>query len=115
MNYSRSSVQKVVKNCIKTGDVVDKKKSGRPKKLTPSDEQFLKVSALRNRKKVSAGLGQDLRVATGTIVHPGTARRSLLKSGLRGCKAIKKPLLRKGSEEKRLKFPKELIEWQKNQ
>ena len=51
VNCSRSSVQKIVKKYIETGDVVYKKKFGHPKKLNPCDEQFLKVSGLRNRKK----------------------------------------------------------------
>ena len=115
VNCSRCLVQKEVRRYIETGDVVDKRKSVRSKKLTPRDEQFLKVSVLRNRKKVSAELVQDLRRATGTIVHPITVRQSLLRSGLRGCVAIKKHFLRKGNKEKRLKFANEHIEWQKNQ
>ena len=115
VNCSRASVQKVVKKYNKTGDLVDKKKSVRPKKLSLRDEQFLKITALRNRKKVSAKLVQDLKRASGTLVHVSTVRRCLMKSGLKGCVAIKKPLLRKGNKEKRLKFAREHKEWQKNQ
>ena len=39
----------------------------------------------------------------------------MTKSGLKGCVAIIKPLLRKGNKEKRLKFAREHKEWQKNQ
>ena len=70
---------------------------------------------LRNRKKVSAELVQDLKRASGILVHASTVRRSLIKSGLKGCVAIKKPLLRKGNKEKRLKFAREHKEWQRNQ
>ena len=63
MNCSQSLVQKIVKKYIKTGDVVDKKKSGCSKKLIPHNEQFLKVSRLQNHKKVSAELVQHLRKA----------------------------------------------------
>ena len=38
VNRSRTSVQKIVKKYNETGDVVDKKKSGRPKKLSLRDE-----------------------------------------------------------------------------
>ena len=86
---------------------MDKKKSGSPKKLSLCDEQFLKITALRNSKKVSAELVQDLKRASGTLVHASTVRRSLIKSRLKGCVAIKKPLLRKGNKEKRLKFARE--------
>ena len=94
---------------------MDKKKSGRPQKLSLRDEQFLKITALRNRKKVSTELVQDLKRASGTLVHASTVRKSLIKSGLKGCVAIKKPLLPKGNKEKRLKFAREHKEWQKNQ
>ncbi|XP_065651272.1 uncharacterized protein LOC136079461 [Hydra vulgaris] len=92
VNCSRASVQKLVKKYKETGDAVDKKKSGRPKKLS-RDEQFLKITAQRNRKKVSKELVQDLKRAGGTLVRASTVRRSLLKFGLKGCVAIKKPLL----------------------
>ena len=46
VNCSRASVQKIVKKYNETGDVVDKKKSGCPKKLSLCNEQFLKITAL---------------------------------------------------------------------
>ncbi|XP_065664520.1 uncharacterized protein LOC136086168 [Hydra vulgaris] len=73
VNCSRASVQKIVQKYNKTGDVVDKKKSGRPEKLSLRDEQFLKITALRIRKTVSAELAQDLKRASGTLVHASTA------------------------------------------
>ena len=115
LNCSRASVQKLVKKYNETGDVVNKKKSGRPKKLSLRDEQFLKITELQNRKKLSAELVQDLKRATETLVHASNMRRSLIKSGLKGCVAIQKPLLREGNKEKRLKFTREHKEWQKNQ
>ena len=74
VNCSRASVQKIVKKYNETGDVVDKKKSGRPKKLSLCDEQFLKITALQNRKKVSAELVQDLKRASETLVHASTVQ-----------------------------------------
>ena len=47
----RASVQKIVKKYNETVDVVDKKESGCPKKLSLHNEQFLKITALQNRKK----------------------------------------------------------------
>ena len=61
VNCSRASVQKIVKKYNQTGDVVDKEKSGRPKMLSLRDEQFLKITALRNRNKVNVELVQDLK------------------------------------------------------
>ena len=39
VNCLQASVKKIVKKYKKTGDVADKKKSGRPKKLSLRDEQ----------------------------------------------------------------------------
>ena len=72
VNCSRAPVQKIVQKYNETGDVVDKKKSGRPKKLSLRDEQFLKITAVRNRNKVSTELIQDLKRASGTLVHAST-------------------------------------------
>ena len=40
-----------------------------------------------------------------------TVRRSLLKSGLKGCVAVRIPLLRKGNKTKRLKYAQEHRNW----
>lgn len=88
--------------------MIDRPKSGRRKKLSHADDHFLKVTALRDRRKVSRELTQDLRHATGKIVHLSTVRRSLKRSGLRGCVAVKKPLLRRGNKAKRLKYANDM-------
>ena len=49
----------------------------------------------------------DIYTATGKNVSSSCIRRHLLKSGLRGCVAIRKPLLRRGNKEKQLKYAKQ--------
>ena len=46
---SRCGVREILKKQQKTGKVEDKKRSGRPRKLTKKDETYLKINSLRNR------------------------------------------------------------------
>jgi len=54
--------------------------------------------SLRNEKK---DLTQDLRDASGHSVDPSTVGPSLIRNGLHGRVAVKKPFLRKGNREKK--------------
>jgi len=62
--------------------VEEKNISGRPEKLSATDEQCLKVMYLRKRKKKSSNdLTQDLRDASGPSVDPSTVHQSLIRNG----------------------------------
>ena len=104
--FSRCGAQAVLKKFEEAGEVKDRKRSGRPRKLSASDEKYFKVTSLRDRRKSSKVLAHELAQSCGTTVHSLTIRRSLGKSGLLGLVAAKKPLLRKGNKQKRLKFAK---------
>ena len=78
----------------------------RPQKRSKSDEQFIKVTYLRNRKKTSQQLAQDLRDASGPSVDSSAVCRSLIRNGLNGSMAVRKPFQRKGNWEKRVQCAK---------
>lgn len=99
--YSRSGVQAVIKKFEESGQVEDRKRSGRPRKLSKSDEKFLRVSSLRDRTKSSKDLAQLLAASLGCRVDPSTVRRSLIRNGLHGRVAAKKPCSQKGNRVKR--------------
>ena len=48
---SRCGIQALVKKHQETGQVEDKPRSGRPRKLKKSDEKYLKVTSLIEREK----------------------------------------------------------------
>ena len=85
-----------------TRRVEEKRRSVRSKKLSTADEQYLKVMSLRKRKRSS----KDLRDASGPSADPSTAHWSLIRNGLHGRVAVKKPFLWKGNGEKRLSYAK---------
>ena len=87
---SRCAVQALLKKHKKTGNVEDRRRSGRPRKLNAADEKHIKLISLRNRKMSSSVISSELAETSGTQVHTSTVRRSLARSGLHGRVAAKK-------------------------
>ena len=91
------------------------KRRGKPKKLSVSDEQFLKVTSSRDRKKSTKDLAQHLTHSSGPKVNSSTRRRSLIRNSFNGRVAATKPFIRKGNREKRLKYAKTQKDWNEDQ
>lgn len=108
---SRCAVQALLKKHKETGNVEDRRRSGRPRKLSAADEKHLKLISLRNRKMSSSAISSELAETSGTQVHPSTVRRSLARSGLHGRVAAKKPYLRHGNKAKRLDYARKHRNW----
>ena len=87
---SRCAVQALLKKHKETGNVEDRRRSGRPRKLNAADEKHIKLISLRNRKMSSSVISSELAETSGTQVHTSTVRRSLARSGLHGRVAAKK-------------------------
>ena len=94
-----------------TGQVEDKRRCGRPRKLTKGDEIYLKINSLQDRKKSSIAIAADLAHSTGRQVHPFTVRRALILNGLHGRVAKQNQLLRKANKTKRLMFTQKHNNW----
>ena len=67
--YSKTAVIEVIKKFRETGSLENKNKSGKPPKLTKDDNKYLKTLSLRNRKKTSTKLANDINTATGKNVR----------------------------------------------
>ena len=81
---SRCAVQALLKKHKETGNVEDRRHSGRPRKLNAADETHIKLISLRNRKMSSSVISSELAETSCTQVHTSTVRRSLTRSGLHG-------------------------------
>ena len=101
----------LLKKHQETGQVEDKPRSGRLKKLTKSDEKYLKVTSLIERTKYKQGSCCATCSNFGTQVHLSTIRRTLVRNGLQSRVAVRKPLLRKRNKTKRLKYAREHNNW----
>ena len=92
----------LLKKHQETWQVEDKPRSGRLKKLTKSDEKYLKVTSLIERTKYKQGSCCATCSNFGTQVHLSTIRGTLVRNGLHSRVAVRKALLRKGNKTKRL-------------
>ena len=71
--------------------------------------------SLSDRRNSSAELTREWRDTNAIKVHPSTVRRRLIKAGLKGCKARKKPLVTEVQRRKRLKWAHEHNSWTQDQ
>ena len=68
-------------------------RADRSPKLSPLDKQYFQFSSLSQRRKSSSTLATALKKSAGPD-----------HIGLKGCVAVKKPIIRKGKGQKRRKF-----------
>jgi len=84
---------------------------GRKSLLTPSDIRYLALISIRDRRKTVVELTNEFNIGRGKTVSRRTIARALVRSGLYGRVAARKPMLRKANIKKRLKFAKEHVNW----
>ncbi|MGH0128730.1 UNVERIFIED_CONTAM: hypothetical protein FKN15_035968 [Acipenser sinensis] len=82
IGVSRCAVQALLKKHKETGNGEDRRRSGWPRKLTAADERHIMLTSLRNQKMSSSAINSELAENSGTLVHPSTVQRSLVRSGL---------------------------------
>ena len=110
----RDTVADIIKKHQELNTVVDRRRSGRPKKTTVREDRLLLRSSLKNRRLTSTALCKELQESTGIQLSTSCVRRRLLSGGLRGCIAVKKPLLSNVNRLKRLKWAVEHSDWTQN-
>lgn len=96
-----------------TDNVEDRRRSGRPRKRTAAGQRHIRLTSLRNWKMSSSATSSDLVETSGSLVHPSTVQRSLVRSGLHGRLVAKKPYLQRGNRAKQLNYARRTWE-QKN-
>ena len=111
LRISNCAVQKILKKVEETGTVKDRPRSGRPSSTTPRQDRLLSHLALSDRRATSRDLKRAFEDATGSQISCRTVRRKLLRSGLRGCVAAKKPLRTDTHRRKRLDWCQERKDW----
>ena len=96
-----STVSYTIKRHLETGGNSDTKRSGRPKATSQSEDKFLKVNSLRDRRLIGQQLQAQLNTGRSGEVSVSTVKRRLRAAGLTGRVAVRKPLLRWQNKKKR--------------
>ena len=94
LSISVNAVMTTLQRYAKTGSNKDRKRSGRPRVTSKSEEKHLRLSSLRNRRLTVPQLTSKVNETRTTPVSDSTVRRRLKAAGLHGRISSKKPLLR---------------------
>ncbi|MGH0159101.1 UNVERIFIED_CONTAM: hypothetical protein FKN15_068093 [Acipenser sinensis] len=81
---SVSTVSYTIKRHLETGGNSDRKRSGRPKATTESEDKFLRVNSLRDRRLTGQQLQAQLNTGRSKQVSVSTVKRRLRAAGLTG-------------------------------
>ena len=111
VKVSVSTVFFTIKRHLETGGNSDRKRSGRPKATTESEDKFLRVNSLRDRRLTGQQLQAQLNSGRNKQVSVSTVKRRLGAAGLIGRVAARKPLLRRQNKKKRLAWAKKHRQW----
>ena len=108
---SVSAVSYTIKRHLETGGNSDRKRSGRPKATTQSEDKFLRVNSLRDRWLTRQQLQAQLNIGQSKEVSVSTVKRRLWAAGFSGRVAIRKPLLRWQNKKERLAWAMKQCQW----
>ena len=100
VKVSVSTVFFTIKRHLETGGNSDRKRSGRPKATTESEDKFLRVNSLRDRRLTGQQLQAQLNSGRNKQVSVSTAKRRLRAAGLIGRLAARKSPPRRRNEKK---------------
>ena len=111
MKVARNTIQEIVRKYRETGSGMDRAGRGRKKITTTREDRIIKHFSLRNRRKTSNAMANDLKNEYNIKVSARTVRRRLQTSGLNYCRAKKKSLLTTAARKKRLAWAREYIDF----
>ena len=106
LKISYNAVYYSIYRTAQTGSNQNRKRSGRPQCTTEQEEEYSRVSSLRNRCLTSPQLAASLNSPRKTPVSTSTVKRRLWDAGLLGRVAKIKPYLRLANKKKILRWTK---------
>ena len=107
-NVPKSTVQYIVKRFREKGTLMNKRRSGRPTKISARTGRRLLKMVKENPRTKRSEL-QLLLEQSGTSVSKCTVTNFLHRNSLKGCRPRKTPLLKKNHLDARIKYAKEHI------
>lgn len=115
LNISECCVRRTIKRKEETGGLESRKRSGRPRSMTERDEQYIRVISLRNRRLTAPQITAEFNLQRRQPVSVSTVKRRLIKAGLKGRIAVRKPRLSTIHKRKRLNWAKAHANWSLDQ
>ena len=106
MGVSKGAAQRTLERFRKTGSYSSRPKSGRPRSTTKQEDQFIKLTSLRNRKATAGDIQLTINNTREQPISKATVRRRLVACGLGGRVARSKPFLRPTNKRKRYLWAK---------
>ncbi|XP_073528959.1 uncharacterized protein [Phyllobates terribilis] len=101
LKVSPRAVAKTIKRYKETGSHEDRPRKGRPRVTSASEDKFIRVTSLRNRRLTAAQIRDQVNVtqsSSSRLISSTTVKRRLCAAGLHGKIAARKPLLRTGNK-----------------
>lgn len=111
VTVSYTAVRSAIVRYNETGKNNDRARKGRPKATSKSQDKFIRVTSLRNRRLTANEIAAQVSEAGEANVSATTVRRRLIAAGLNGRCAARKPLLRPVNKRKRLIWAKQHQNW----
>lgn len=111
LNISKTAVHNTISRKRKTGSLLDQARSGRPKVTSKVEDRRIVTMSKRNRRLTATEICAEINSSREKPVCVSTIKHRLLQHNLRGCVAVKKPLLRKQNKTKRLQWAISHKDW----
>jgi len=111
VGVSKTGVATTLKRYAETNSFTDRKRPGRPRKTSESEDRYIMMICKRDRFKTSPVITAEVRNMLSTPISANTVKRRLLSYGYVGRVAKRKPFLRAVNKRKRLLFAKQHQDW----
>lgn len=107
LNVRRTTVYAIIRRYKREGRVASISQQGQPKKLTSSDERWIRREIEKNPKISAPKLTDELCRRKGVTISAATVRRSIKNMGYNSRTARRKPYISPANIQKRLEFAKQ--------
>lgn len=111
VGVSKKGVYTNLDRSQKFGSLVDRKRSGRPRKTTKAEDKYIIMKNKRKHRLTAVDIANDFNFGKSLKMSMTTVKTRLLHAGLRGRVAMKKLLLRNVDKKKRLEWAKKHANW----
>jgi transposase len=114
INVSKRGIQKIIKKYDTTGLYEDKKRSGRPDKLSERSRRIIRLMSLRNRALSVRSITSNFNIQGTEHVSRDTVSKILIKYGLRSYRPSRKPFITLKQRRGRIEWARSKRHWDNN-